>query len=243
MTRGQVEDYWGGYRSSQRIFNSIDNCWDLCDEFDEGTAGQIEDDPNDSEDDIFSQPQSQQAPTPFSSEIGRSEDASNFYSMLVDPCGIQAPTLVSVSLPAQVAALPHDIPHPDPRDMSDCASMLVDPPRDTEALASESVSSTPAQVAALPHDLPHPNPQDTSGCPSILVDPPHNAEAPAPVSVSLPAQVPVLSHDLSHPNTEEVSDCPSMPLNPCDVEAWTPVSVSSPAQVATLSHNLSYPNT
>ena len=158
LTHGQVEDYWGGYRSSQRIFNFIDNCWDLCDKFDEGTAGQIEDDPNDSEDNICSQPQSQQAPTPFSSEIGRSEDASNFHSMLVDPCDVQAPTSVSVSSPAQVVALPRDIPHPDPQDTSDCASMLVDPPRDTEAPAPESVSSTPAQVAALPHDLPHPNP-------------------------------------------------------------------------------------
>jgi hypothetical protein len=42
LNRGEVEGYWGQYRSSQKLFNSFDNCWDLGDQFDEGTAGEVE---------------------------------------------------------------------------------------------------------------------------------------------------------------------------------------------------------
>ena len=64
---GEVENHWGLYRSSQKIFNSFDNCWDLCFQFDEGTAREVEHeyDSNDSDNDIpHHQTQSQQSPTP-----------------------------------------------------------------------------------------------------------------------------------------------------------------------------------
>jgi hypothetical protein len=76
--------------------------------------------------------------------------------MLVDPPDVEAPTQVSISTPALVTDLPRDLPHPDPRDTSDCISMFVDPV--AEAPAPVSVS-TPAQMAALSRNLPQPNPQ------------------------------------------------------------------------------------
>jgi hypothetical protein len=42
LNRGEVEGYWGQYRSCQKLFNSFDNCWDLCGQFDDGTAREIE---------------------------------------------------------------------------------------------------------------------------------------------------------------------------------------------------------
>jgi hypothetical protein len=68
LTRGEVEGYWDQYEDPEKIFNSIDNCWDLCSEFDEGTAGEVgyEYDSNDSDYDIdpHRQKQSQRSLTP-----------------------------------------------------------------------------------------------------------------------------------------------------------------------------------
>ena len=46
LNRGEVEGYWGQFYSSQKIYNSLDNCWDLCLKFDEGTTGEVEDEYN-----------------------------------------------------------------------------------------------------------------------------------------------------------------------------------------------------
>ena len=116
LARREVEDYWGEYRSSQKIFNSIDNCWDLCFEFDKGTAGEIEYDPNDSDDDdVYPDRRKQvhghiqQPLTPLSTEVVRSGDASDRPSIVVDPCDLEAPTptSLSVSTSAQVATSSH----------------------------------------------------------------------------------------------------------------------------------------
>ena len=59
ITRGQVEHIWGNYSSTQKIYNSIDNCWDLCYEFDEGMPGERDEyDSNDSNNDTYHPPQS-----------------------------------------------------------------------------------------------------------------------------------------------------------------------------------------
>lgn len=65
LNRVQVEDYWGNFCSSQKIYNSIDNCWDLCIKFDEGTAGKMyEYDSNDSNDDTYCPKILRRSPTP-----------------------------------------------------------------------------------------------------------------------------------------------------------------------------------
>ena len=59
ITCGQVECIWGNYSSTQKIYNSIDNCWDLCYEFDEGMPGERDEyDSNDSDNDTYHPPQS-----------------------------------------------------------------------------------------------------------------------------------------------------------------------------------------
>src|SRR5271156_647664 len=127
LTRGQVDGDWGNYRNSQRIFNSIDNCWDLCYEFDKGPLGEV-DDSEDSGDEFYPDRQKKvPGPTPFSSGVRRSGDDSDGPSMLVNhPNNPEAPTPDSVFIPAQVAASSRHLPHPNPRDASE--SMHLDRP-------------------------------------------------------------------------------------------------------------------
>ena len=225
ITRGQVEGYWDSYRSSQKIFNSIDNCWDLCEEFDEGTAGEVEDDSDD--DDVYPNRRKQvpghlqpQPPTPILSEIGTSGDVPDCPSMVVDPPrNLEVPIPPSVSTPAQVAASSHDLPH---RDDSDC--MLVDSSHDLGA----PTPPLPAQVAALSHDLLHPNPRDASDFPSMPVDSPRDLVAPTPLT-----QVTASSHDPPPSNSQSMSVD-----SPRDLAAPTPPTASTPAQIVTSSRDL-----
>jgi hypothetical protein len=230
LTRGQVEGDWGNYRKSQRIFNSIDNCWDLCYEFDEGTLGEVDDD--DSGDDVYPDPPKKvPGPTLFSSGVGKSGDGSDGPSM--HPNNPEAPTPDSVSMPAQVAASSSHLPHPNPRDASE--SMLVDRPDD---FAPVSVSK-PAQVVASSHDLPHPLPQDSSDGSSMLVDRPNDFEALAPLSASTPAQVVDSSRHIPHPNPPDTS---MLVDRPSDFEAPAPLSVSTQVLGAASSCDLPHPN-
>jgi hypothetical protein len=149
VTRAQVEREWGRFRTSQKVFNSFDNCYELCKEFDAGTLGEKNDyDSNDSENDTYCPPTkiSRRSLTPTN---GRSGDDSTRPSIVVDsestpdctPMDVDPsdPASQSVPTPAQVA--------------SDCPPMDVDP----SDPASQSVP-TPAQVAS---DCPPPMPIDS----------------------------------------------------------------------------------
>jgi hypothetical protein len=253
LTRAQVERSWGRYRSSQKIYNSIDNCWDLCFDFDEGTAGEVDneyDSNDDSDDDIYLRKQSRQSPTPNNR---RSSDASDFPSMVVDPTSTPVPmpaqvasdfrsmaidlTPLSVSLPGQV--LPTDVDSTPPpvslpgQVAPDPLSMVVD--------ATPRPVSSPAQVAT--RDLSHPDPQcegdsgrlptDVDSIPPPVSSPGQVASDPlsmvvnaTPRPVSSPAQV--ATRDLSHPDPQCEGDSGRLPT---DVDS-TPLPVLSPGQVA-----------
>jgi hypothetical protein len=217
LTRGEVEDYWGNYRSTQKIYNSIDNCWDLCYEFDAGNMGQIDEyDSNDSDNDVYRpKKQSRRSPTP-TPENRSSGDGSAFPPVVVD----SASTPQSVLMPPQVfpdCTLMDVDSTRTPQISSDPPSMLVDP----SDLAPQSIP-TPALV--------------TSDSPSMLVDP----SDPAPQSVSTPAQVasdsPSMLVDPSDPAPQSVSmpaqvasDCSSM-LVQVDSHDPAPLPPSIPLQ-------------
>jgi hypothetical protein len=129
LTRGQVNSHWSNYRSSQRIFNSIDNCWDLCEEFDAGTRGQMyEYDSNDSDDDTYRPQQSRQSSRP---ENGRSGDGSACPPIVVDAKSDCTPMDVD---PGHLSRTPQSSSHdpapqavPTPAQVaSDCTPMLID---------------------------------------------------------------------------------------------------------------------
>jgi hypothetical protein len=165
LNRVQVEDYWGNFRSSQKIYNSIDNCWDLCIKFDEGTAGKMyEYDSNDSDDDTYRPKVLRRSPTP---KNGRSGDGSSYPPIVVD--SESTPQSVLTRMPAQVSSdcTPMNVdPTPTPQISSDPPSMLVD----ASDLAPQSVP-TPAQ------------PEAASDCPPMLVD--SRDLAPLPLSTPL----------------------------------------------------------
>jgi hypothetical protein len=130
LTRGQVEGFWGRYGSSQRIYDSIDNCWDLCSEFDEGTAGQMDEyDSNDSEYDTYRPKPSQRASPPISDCPPMVVDSisplisSDPPSMLVDPTPAQAsPDPPPMLDDLTTARTPLDTSMLDGRDPSDLVS-------------------------------------------------------------------------------------------------------------------------
>jgi len=176
LTRAQVEDYWGNYRSSQQIYNSIDNCWDLCSEFDEGTAGEMHEyDPNDSDDDIYRPTQSRRPPTP---KNGRSGDGSA--PIVVDsmPQSVLTPAHISsdCGTPMVIDLIPQTSPDPfvdlTTAQIPPDHTMLIDPSDSVpqSVLMSAQVASDPRpmlldsqtrELAPLPLSipLPHPNPQ------------------------------------------------------------------------------------
>ena len=120
----QVEDYWGNFCSSQKIYNSIDNCWDLCIKFDEGTAGKMyEYDSNDSDNDIYHPKILRRSPTP---KNGRSGDGSTYPPIVVD--SESTPQSVLTQMPAQVSSdcTPMNVNPTPPQISSDPPSMLVD---------------------------------------------------------------------------------------------------------------------
>ena len=168
VTRGQVEREWGRFRSSQMIYNSIDNCWDLCFEFDAGTAGELYeyDSNDDDDDDTYCTPakQSRRSPTP---KNVRSGDGSARPSIVVD----------SESTP-DCTGTAMDVDPTHPQISSDSPSKLVKP--------SDPAPSTPTQVSSDPPPMIlDPIPGPISSDPSMIVD----VSDPAPQSVPTPAQV------------------------------------------------------
>jgi len=205
LHRGEVEGYWGQYRSSQKIDNSFDNCWDLCFQFDEGTAGEVEYeyDSNDSDNDIVPhrQKQAQRPPTP---KNRRSSGALDFSPMAVDP------TPPAVPIPAQVASdsLP-TVVDPTPLPVLSPAQVASDP-LPTVVDPTPLLASSPAQVAS---DL-LPTVVDPTSPPISLTMPAQVASDPLPMVVdsvdstplpdSSPAQVAI--YDLQHPDPQFKGD-------------------------------------
>ena len=208
LNRGEVEGYWGQFFSSQKIYNSLDNCWDLCLKFDDDTAGEVEDeyDSNDSDNDIIPnrKKQSHRSPTP---KNGRLSDAPDCSPMVVDPT-------------------PHPVPMP-PQVASDCPPMVVQStPLSVLTPAPVASDPLPMIVDPTPHPVPMP-PQVASDCPPTVVQstplpvltPAPVASDPLPMAVNptpnvasnpllmvgestLPVSSPasVAAHDLQHPN-------------------------------------------
>jgi len=197
LSRGEVESYWGRYSSSSAIYNSIDNCWDLCDEFDAGTAGKMyEYDSNDSDNDTYCPKRSPKHgtsgdmvvdpvlradPTPASAEISSCSQSLSMPSqvpsdspMLIDP---RDSTPLPSSMPAQVASC-DTIPE------SECPVMDVEPTRSDLEVGFEATSA--AEVGS-----------DTT---SMIVDS-HNK-----TSLPLSMAVEVAPRDLQHPSSQPEGD-------------------------------------
>ena len=156
LSRGEVEDHWWQFSSSQKLFNSVDNCWDLCLKFDEGTAGGLEQDydPNNSENEMVIDSTTQSAPTSV-------QDASDWPPMVVDPTTQSVPTPVE--------------------DTSNFPTMVVDPTPHSVSTAVQVTSDNPF-MAVDPTHVPVSTPtQVAPDCPPILVAPPC---APAPDQVA-----------------------------------------------------------
>ena len=180
LNRGEVESHWGQYRSSQKIYNSLDNCWDLCLNFDKGTTGDVEDeyDSNDADNDIIPnrQKQSHRSLTP---KNGQSSDAAPDCSpMVVDPT-------------------PHPIPMPS-QIASDCPPTVVQStPLPILTPAPAASDPLPMVVDPTPHVASDPLPMVVDLTPQVASDPlPMVGESTLPVLS--PAQV--AAHDLQHPN-------------------------------------------
>lgn len=180
ITRGDVESHWGHYRQSQRIFNSDDNCWDLCFEFDQGTAGEIEaeDDSNDSDSGIPDRQNPISPPLPVPPLA-----ASPPSPMDVDS------TLLPVPTPAPVASDPlsMDVDSTSPPTPAPVAPDA--PPMVVDAVSLPVASDPPPKdvLASLRGSSPAPV---TSDSPSMDV-------GPASLSVSSDAQ---------HPNPHSEGD-------------------------------------
>ena len=171
LSRGEVERNWRGFPNSHLIYNSVDNCWDVCSEFHASTAGEDNEyDSNDSNIDNYHPPakQSRRSPTP---KNRRSDDGS------ACPPNVVESMPHSVLMPAHVS--------------SDCTPMVIDTtPQISSDPPSESmlVDATPAQTCSDPP--PMLDDPTTAQIPSdlpMLVDP--NDSVPLAQSVSTPAQV------------------------------------------------------
>jgi len=139
ITRKQVEDYWGNFKSFQKIYNSIDNCWDLCSKFNEGTAGEMyEYDSNDSDNDAYRPKQSRRSPTPkaCSPRATAVDSESTLQSSDCTPMVVDTtPPQISSSFPLMRDSSPAQIPDPSP--------MIIDP--------------SPTQISSVPPPVPvHP---------------------------------------------------------------------------------------
>jgi hypothetical protein len=203
LTRGQVEGYWGRFRSTQKIFNSIDNCWDLCDEFDAGTLGKMyEYDSNDSDNDTYFPKRSP--------KHGTSCDGSACPPIVVD----------SESTPD---CPPMDV-DPTPQISLDPPSKLVEP--------SDPAPSTPTQISSDPtpvdsESAPDCPPMDVDPTPSqISLDPPSKLVEPSDPTPSTPTQI---SSDPPPMILDPISSDPSTIVEASDP---APQSVPKPAQVA-----------
>jgi hypothetical protein len=145
ITRAQAEGEWGRFRSTQMIYNSVDDCWDLCFEFDAGTAGEIyEYDFNDSDDEPYRPPakQSRRSPTPRN---GRSGDGSACTHIVVDSESTPDCTSMDVDPTPQISDPPPMILDSISDPNSSDPSMIVE-----ESDPAPQSVPTPAQVASDP---------------------------------------------------------------------------------------------
>jgi hypothetical protein len=216
VARGLVDNYWGGkYGPSKRIYNSIDNCWDVCLEFDAGTLGEsYEYDSNDSDDDTYRPKQTAQVSsdcTPMLLDPTPPEISSD-PSMPVDSSD---PKPQSAAMPAQVTSdyrpILVDSRDPAPENSSDLP-MLVDP--------------TPAQVTSdyrpILVDSRDPAPENSSDLP-MLVDP-----TPAQISdhpTPQPVPTPALVASVLPPVLVDSRD-PASPRSPIPLQTPNPQSTS-----------------
>jgi hypothetical protein len=197
LNRGEVERNWGRYRSTQMIYNSVENCWDLCFEFDADTGGEIyENDSNDSDNDTYRPPtkQSRRSPTP---KNGRSGDGSACPPIVVDsestPLSVQIPGSDLVSMDVQVDVTP--LPVSSPGQVTSDLSMVVDATPLPVSSPGQVTSDLSMVVDATP--LPVLSPGQVTADLSMAVD-------ATPLPVSSPAQVG--THDLQHPNPQSEGD-------------------------------------
>jgi hypothetical protein len=227
LSRGEVEGYWGQYRSSQKIYNSIDNCWDLCTKFDEGTAGEVEYeyDSNDSDDDFIPD---RQKPAPHSVPMPAQVTSDCLPPMDVDPTPYSAPT------PAQVAPDPPPMEvDPTPRSVPTTDQVALDPPLaivDPAPLPASSPvqftsDSSPMVVDLIP--LPVSLPALVASDPlSMVGESTLPGSSPAAQVASDPPPTDVDPTPRSAPTTDQVASDP-----PPKVVDLAPLPVSSPAQV------------
>ena len=103
ITRGLVNDYWCQFSSSQKFYNSIDQCWDLCSEFDANTPGEKWEFDWDCDFDIYL-PKPPVDPTPTLPVV-----ASDCPTMLID-----SGTAAQLPLPLSKPASPN-YQHPNPQ--------------------------------------------------------------------------------------------------------------------------------
>ena len=180
ITRRDVENHWGHYRRSQRIYNSDDDCWDLCLEFDQGTAGEIEaeDDSNDSDSGIHERQNPISPPLPVPPLA-----ASPPSPMDVDSTSLPVP------MPAPVASDPLSM-DVDSTSPPTPASVAPDaPPMVVDAVSLPVASDPPPKDVLASLHVSSPAPV-TSDSPSMDV-------GPASLSVSSDAQ---------HPNPHSEGD-------------------------------------
>ena len=230
LNRGEVEGYWGNYKSSQKNYNSIDNCWDLCYEFDVGVLGEINEyDSNDSDNDSYRPPAKQSGRSP-SPKNGRSGDSSPCPPIVVDSEStpqsvLPAPVSSDYRPPAKQSrrsptpkngrsgdgspcppivvdseSTPQSVPPAPVSSESDYTPMVVDP------TSSQVCSRGAASVPVIVHLTPLPSPGQ------VVSDPLPMVVDSTPLPVLTTAQV--TSNSLS------------------TVVDTTPLVVSSPAEVA-----------
>jgi hypothetical protein len=210
LFRREVEDHWSSFCSSQQIYNSIDNCWDLCEEFDEVAAGNLDEyDSYDSDNDVYRPKQSRRSPAP---KNGSSGDGLACPSIIVDTASASQ----SVLTPPQV--------------FSDCATMDVDQgclTRTPPQISSDPPSMLVGPSDPAPQSLPTPA-QVTSDPPSMLVDP----SDPPPQSVPTPAQVASDPPTMPFATLEDLSSGDGLACPPIIVDtASASQSVLMPPQV------------
>jgi hypothetical protein len=177
LTRGQVERSWGGFRSTRTIYNSIDNCWDVCREFDVGVPGEIyEYDSNDSDYDTYRPPakQSRRSPTPKNGRSGASDGSACPPPIVIDSESTPDCTAMDVDPTPQISSdPPSKIVEPSDPAPSTPTQISSDPP----PMITDPISSDPSMIVkasdSAPQSVPTRMPaQDASesDCPPMLID-------------------------------------------------------------------------
>ena len=175
LRRGDVERRWGGFRSTQMIYNSIDNCWDICSEFDVGLPGEIyEYDSNDSDNDTYRPPakQSRRSPTPKIGRSGASDGSACPPPIVVDsestsdctPMDVDPTSQISSDPPSKIVEPSDPAPSTPTQISSDPPPMILDP-----------ISSDLSMIVKASDPAPRSVPtrmtvQDASDCAPMLID-------------------------------------------------------------------------